>query len=363
VRVAVVHERFTEMGGSEAVVEQVVATWPEAVVYAPVVDRDILPAGLRTADVRPGPLDRLYRGGGNYAPLLPLLPAAMVRLRLDDCDVVITSHHAFANRVRPPRPGVPVVSYTHTPARWFYDGAMRRGERGGGVGLAALTAFAATQRTPDRRAAARTTAILANSAETRDRVHRWWERPADILPPPVDTDFFTLDPAIAREDFFLLAGRLVPYKRPEVAFSAARRAGVRLVVAGDGRLFDQLAAEHGDEVEMLGRVPDEALRQLFRRARAVLMPGVEDFGIVPVEAQACGAPVIALGRGGARDTVVPGVTGMLYDGPDEVTALADALRAFDPAPFDPAVLRAHAERFSRAAFRDGLRTHVETALA
>lgn len=360
-RVAVVHERFTEPGGSEAVVEQVVATWPDAVVYAPVVDPQILPPGLRDADVRPGPLNRWYRGGGDYALLLPLLPWAMSRLRLDDCDVVVTSHHAFANRVRPPRVDIPIVSYTHTPARWFYDRAMRRGERGGCLGLAALTAFAATQRGPDRRAAARTAAILANSSETQRRVHRWWGRTASVLPPPVDTDFFTPDPAVPREDFFLLAGRLVPYKRPEVAFAAARRAGVRLVVAGDGRLFDQLAADHPD-VEMLGRVPDETLRDLLRRARAVLMPGVEDFGIVPVEAQACGTPVVALGRGGALDTVVPGVTGVLYDGPDEMRALADALTGFDPAPFDAAVLRTHAQRFSRAAFRDGLRTHVAAAL-
>lgn len=365
-RVAVVHERFTEHGGSEAVVEQMLACWPQASVYAPVVDRSALPPGLRGADVRPGPLDHLYRGGRSYAHLLPLLPVAMARLRIDDCDLVLASHHAFANRARPPRPDVPVVCYVHTPARWIHDPTLRRGEWGGRVGSAALAAFAASQRKPDRRAAARPALLLANSTEVAARIARWWGRCAAVLPPPVNTDFFTPDPSVAREDFLLLAGRLVPYKRPDLAVRAARRAGVRLVVAGDGRMRATVQALAGPGVDVLGRVDDDELLALFRRCRGLVFPGVEDAGIVPVEAQACGAPVLALRRGGVLDTVVDGVTGRLYDIPaeaEEEHVLAAAMLDFDSSSYDAATIRLRAERFSRSAFRVGLTGHVAKVLA
>lgn len=172
---------------------------------------------------------------------------------------------------------------------------------------------------------------------------------------PVEVGHYRPDAAVGREDFFLLAGRLVPYKRPEVAAAAALRAGVRLVVAGDGRSAEQVRRAGGSAVTMLGRVSDDALRDLYRRCRALLMPGEEDFGIVPVEAQACGAPVLALGAGGALDSVLPGRTGLLYDEPvgaDPADVLAEQLRAFPVAGFDPGQVRAHAESFAPEHFRE-----------
>lgn len=350
-RVAIVHERFTEPGGSERVVEQLHGLWPEAPVHTGLVDPAALPPGLRGADVRPSALQPLYRGGRRYAHLLPLLPAAMARLDVSEADVVIASHHAFANRARP-RPDALLISYTHTPARWMWEPGFLSDEAGV-AGLVLLQGFARTQQRADVAAAARAELVVANSRYVADRVRRWWGREAVVVAPPVDVGRFTPGPGVAREDFFLYAGRLVPYKRPHVAAAAARHSGTKLVVVGEGRMRPAVEAAGGASVEMLGHVDDDTLRDLYRRCRAVVLPGEEDFGIIPVEAQACGAPVLARGVGGVCDSVVPGRTGTLYpptDGPDEVGALARAMRAFDAASFDPGVLRAHAEQFSPEAF-------------
>jgi glycosyltransferase involved in cell wall biosynthesis len=352
-RVAIVHERFTELGGSERCVEQFHELWPAARIHAAVLDPAALPAGLRDADIRPTGLQRLYRGGPRYAHLLPVLPLAMRAIDVGDVDVVITSHHAFANRVRPPA-GIPVVSYTHTPARWIWEPGLRSNEVGGRLGAAALDVFARTQQRPDRAAARRLAGVIANSRHVAARIRRWWGREAEVVHPPVAVDFHTPDLAVAREDFFLLAGRLVPYKRPEVAVAAAREAGVRLVVAGDGRSRGAVAAAAaGSRTELLGAVDDQTLRDLYRRCRALVFPGEEDFGIVPVEAQACGAPVIAPAVGGVLDSVVDGETGVLYAG-DGVGPLAAVLRSFDADRYDPARARTHAERFATHCFRDGV---------
>jgi glycosyltransferase involved in cell wall biosynthesis len=358
-RVVIVHERFTEMGGSERVVGQFRRIWPRAEVYVSVLDPRAFPADL-VADVRTTGLQRLYRGGQRYAHLLPLLPAAMAQLDLGHPDVVVTSHHAFSNRVRPPV-GVPVVAYVHTPARWMWEPAMVSHEGGGRLGRAALSAFARSQRPADRAAAGRTALVVANSNHVARRIRRCWGLDATVLHPPIDTAFFTPPAEDRREDFFLLAGRLVPYKRPELAVAAARRAGLRLVVAGGGRSLPAVRAMAGPGTEVLGPVSDETLRDLYRRCRALIFPGEEDFGMVPVEAQACGSPVVACAAGGALESVVDGTTGALYRH-DGVDALTDALSSFDPDRFDQTVIRTHAERFAPERFRLHFESLVRSAL-
>ena len=352
-RVAIVHERFTEPGGSERVVEQLHFLWPDATIHAAIVDRAALPPGLADADIRPSSLQRLYKGGRRYAHLLPLLPAAMAALDVSDADVVITSHHAFANRVRA-RPDAVVISYTHTPARWMWEPGFLSDEAGGRAGRLLLRGFARTQRAADVAAAGRAALVVANSRHVADRIRRRWGRDAIVVAPPVDTSRYTPDPGVVREDFFLYAGRLVPYKRPHVAAAAARQSGTKLIVVGEGRMRPSTKAAGGPNVEILGHVDDDTLLDLYRRCRAVVLPGEEDFGIIPVEAQACGTPVLARGVGGVCDSVLPGVTGTLYaatDGASEVDALACAMRRFDDTSFDARVLRAHAEGFAPPAFR------------
>jgi len=349
-RAVLVHERFTEFAGSEAVVEQLAREWPDAPILAPIGRPGVLPADLAPR-LRTTALSRLLRGSG-YAHLLPALPVAMRRLRVPDADVVLASHHAFATQVVHAT-DAPVVAYVHSPARWVWDHAMRAGEAGAGIGAVALAAFSAAFRPVDLRAAAEVHTMVANSHAVADRIRNWWHREATVVHPPVDTEYYTRDAAVPREDFFLLAGRLVPYKRPDLAVRAAARAGVPLVVAGDGRARAEAEALAGPDTRFVGRIDDAALRDLYRRCRALLMPGIEDFGIVPVEAQACGAPVLAVDAGGARDSVVPGVTGVLVASADqgEVEAWAAALRSFDPLDYDAAAIRRHAEGFSRARFR------------
>ena len=241
---------------------------------------------------------------------------------------------------------------------------MRRSEWGGRVAQTALGLFAASQRRADRAAAGRLMGVVANSHHVAGRISRWWQRDAVVVPPPVDTVWFSPDGARPRDDFFLLAGRLVPYKKPDIAVEAARKANVRLVVAGDGRARQSVERIAGPRTEFIGRVDDEMLRDLYRRCRALLFPGEEDFGIIPVEAQACGTPVIAPAFGGVLDTVIDGTTGVLYDPRgDQATTLANVLRTFDDRAFDRDAIRAHAQGFAPERFRERFARTVADILA
>jgi glycosyltransferase involved in cell wall biosynthesis len=357
-----VHERFTELAGSESVVLQFHRLWPEAPVLAPIVKSGVLPAGL---DVATSPVQHLYRGG-SYAPLLPLLPWAMRHLPLPPHDVVIASHHAFANRVSQAT-DKPVISYVHTPARWMWDADKRHGELGGRPGEMALAAFSAMERPADRRAAQQVHRLIANSRAVADRIATWWHRDSVVVHPPVNVDYFQPDPTVDREDFVLMAGRLVPYKRPDLAVRAAALAGLRLVVVGEGRAMPACRAAADGTTTFLGRVDNETLRDLYRRCAVLVMPGEEDFGIVPVEAQACGAPVVALGLGGALDSVVPGETGLLVEPSAAedvlVTRFADALRDVVSAGLDSEAIRRHAEGFSEAEFRAQIQAVVDESFS
>ncbi len=364
VRITIVHERFTEPGGSEAVVDEMLGIWPDAQVRAPIVDRRALPSRLASSQLRSTWLQHLYLGGPRYAHLLPLLPVAMSSIDTSGSDVVIGSHHAFANRVRV-ADGTPFVLYTHTPARWMYEATMREDEPGGLVGRSLLATFAAFERPRDRAAAQRVTTILANSSAVAARIEKYWRRRAQVLHPPVDVDYYQPPTQLSSpSQYFLMAGRLVPYKRPDVAVMAARKVGAPLTVIGEGRSRSQLEKLAGPATHFLGRVSRAELRTLMQGAQALLFPGIEDFGIVPVEAMACGTPVIAQSGGGVLDSVIPGRTGVLYvPNDDPVTALGGELRRFDRGVFDSSIIRGQAQRFSATNFRDNLRRHVEKVVA
>ncbi|WP_433520818.1 glycosyltransferase [Nocardia pseudovaccinii] len=364
-RIAIVHERFTEFGGSEAVVGEFVETWPDAQVFAPIVD----PAGIRPplTAVRSTWLSRAHAtiGRRSHAPLLPFVPRALRELPLRGrFDAVLISHHAFATQAAFAT-DAPTIVYVHSPARWAWDPEFRAQEAGGRAGQLALTALGQLARRGELRAAPHLTHVIANSHAVADRIRDWWRLPSTVVNPPVQVDDFTPDPAVPRGDFFLAAGRLVPYKRPDLAIRAAQRAGVRLVVLGDGRFRPQLDAIAGSETTFLGATPFQTLLDMYRRCRALLMPGIEDFGIVPVEAMACGTPVLAVGQGGSRDTVRPGITGEFVEhGSDEhvIAGLAQAMRDFDSTVYDPTVIRAHAMTFSPKSFRAGIADIVSNTI-
>ncbi|MGP6175228.1 glycosyltransferase [Corynebacterium sp. A21] len=365
--IALVHERLTDIAGSEQVLAELAKEWPQAQIHVPFARSTGIPAGL-AGRVQTGPLQHAYTAirGKSYAPLLPLVPWALRQgsLRGTTPDAVVVSHHAFALAAV----GVtwaPSVAYVHSPARWAWDAGFRRDEARGFPKTAALQLLAHRARANEKKWAPQVTAIVANSTAVAERIENWWHREATVVHPPVDTSFFTPDPSVSKGDYFIMVGRLVPYKQVPLGVAAAVRAGVRLIVVGEGRDMERAQALAGPGVEFRGRLPGAEMRDLVRGARALLMPGEEDFGIVPVEAMACGTPVIALGRGGARDTVRPGISGVLVQGETEedvVAALAEAMTAFADSDFTVSGLTTWAQGFSPAEFRRKMRAVVAGVL-
>lgn len=369
-QVAIAHERWTDVAGSEHVIRQLAGTWPGSSVHVPFARPHLIPDDLR-GRFHTGPLQRLYDATRQrtYAPLLPLVPSALPRgsLRTVEMDALVVSHHAFALAAvaAAEHADVPSVAYVHSPVRWAWDHRFREDESRGRLGAAALALLAARARTNERRWAPRVTRIVANSTAVAQRVEQYWQRAATVVHPPVDTDYFRPDPAVGKGDYFISVGRLVPYKQVPLAVAAAVEAGVRLVVVGEGRDMDRARALAGPGVEFRGKLPRGQMRDLVRGARALLMPGEEDFGIVPVEAMASGTPVIALNRGGALDTVRPGLSGELVPGDsrEEIIAnLAEALRTFDDSRYRRVELVEWAAGFSEGTFRRRMAEVVDEEL-
>lgn len=365
--VAIVHERLTEIAGSEHVVAEFARQWPDAPIHIPIVDPRV--TSDFSARVPTSPLSAAYRAARyrSYAPLLPLVPSWMKRRHFGAAEAVVISHHAFAAAAVHAAGATPTIVYVHSPARWAWDKAMRREEASSLPGRLALDVLSRLAIATELSAATKITTVVANSAAVAQRVKDHWNRDAQVVHPPVNIDFYTPDAASSRGDYFLLAGRLVAYKRPDIAIRAAVEAGVKLVVAGDGREAARCRklAEGGD-VTFVGRVSNEQFRDLYRRAKAMVMPGEEDFGITPVEAMACGTPVIALGVGGALDSVVDGVTGTFVSGrgdAETVSNFAETFASFDNGRFDPCANRQRAEQFSPEAFRARMAEVVAQTLA
>ena len=366
-RLALVHERLTEIAGSEHVVAELSREWPDAPISIPIVDPRV--DASFASRVRTGALSTAYRRAGyrSYAPLLPMVPGWLRRLDFGSVDAVVISHHAFAVAAVDAAASTPTVVYVHSPARWAWDENMRRQEATSRAGHLALDVLARQAIKAELAAAPKMTSVVANSSAVAQRILRQWNRQAQVVHPPVNVDFYTPDAAETRDDYFLLAGRLVGYKRPDIAIRAAVQAGVKMVVAGDGRDAAKCRrlAEGGD-IRFAGRVSNEEFRSLYRRAKAMVMPGEEDFGITPVESMACGTPVIALGVGGALDSVVDGVTGTFVAGASEadvVSGFAKQLATFDSRRYDPAAIRSHAEKFSPEAFRHNMSEVITQALS
>jgi glycosyltransferase involved in cell wall biosynthesis len=355
--VALVHDYLLVMRGAERTFAAMAECWPEAPIYTLIYDEEATGGAFAGREVHTSYLQRLGVRQRGFRALLPAFPRAMRSLRLDDHDLIVSSSSAFAHGVSKAA-DARHVCYCHTPFRYAW---FQRERALGEVPRPLRPALRRTLwkvREADRAAARRVSAYVANSAITRRRIAEYWGRESSIVHPPVEVDRFA--PAPGAEDYFLVVTELVRHKRVELALAAAERAGVTLRVVGEGPQRERLEARYagaGGRAEFLGRVDDEELAGLYARARAMVLPNEEEFGIAAVEAQAAGRPVVAIAAGGALETVAEGETGVLVE-PDDVEALATALRDTDFDRFDPARIVAHAGGFSKPAFQARLRDQV-----
>ena len=347
-RVAISHEWLTIPGGSEKVVLQLLELFPHAEIYTSVYDPAPWPEAIRPERVRTSFLDRIPRAKQSYPRLLPLMNAAFESFDLSGYNLVLSSNHACAKNVIT-APGTLHLCYCHTPMRYAWDPGFFAGEQLGRVERALLPLLLGRLRRQDMIASARPDVYVANSRHVAARIRKYYRRDSFVIHPPVEVDGFLRTPT-GRGEYYLYLGRLVPYKRPDVAVSACAQLNRRLMVVGSGRGAKSLARIGNAQTTFLGWVDERSLAEVIAGARALLFPGEEDFGMVPVEVQAAGVPVIAYGRGGARDSVVDGVTGVLYDEPG-VEGLCDAIERFEDMRFDTAEIRRRATAFGPERFR------------
>jgi glycosyltransferase involved in cell wall biosynthesis len=349
-RVAVVHDWLTIPGGSELVLLELLEMFPQAELFTAVYDPAPWPEQITDRPVHSSFLNRIPGARRHYPKLLPLMNRAFRSFDLSSFDLVLSSSHACAKNVRTPA-DVLHVCYCHTPMRYAWEEGFLTGEDVGAARLL-LPALLAWLRRQDLAGSRGPDVFVANSRHVAERIERYYARSAEVVHPPVNVEHFlelTRSPR-ATQAYYLAFGRVVPYKRVDIAVDACASLARALKVAGDGRALEALRASAGDRVELLGKVPSEVRDELLSSARALLFPGEEDFGIVPVEAQAAGVPVIAYGVGGAAESVLDGETGVLFS-EQSAAGLRDAIERFELLELEEERLRGNAARFTRERFR------------
>jgi len=356
-RVAIVHEWLTIPGGSEDVVLELLKMFPGAELFTTIYDPAPWPELIKERPVHASFLNRIPGATRHYPKLLPLMNRAFRSFDLSGFDLVLSSNHACAKNVRTP-PGTLHVCYCHTPMRYAWEEGFLEGEVGG-VTRRLLPPLLSRLRRQDLQGAKGPDVFVANSRHVAARIRRYYGRSAEVVHPPVDVAHY-LGLERSPRDFYLVFGRVVPYKRVDLAVAACRRVGRALEVAGGGRALEAVRLGAEGDVEFLGRVSEDERDHLLSCARALLFPGEEDFGIVPVEAQAAGVPVIAYGVGGAVESVLDGRTGVLFD-EQSAAGLAAAIERFEGMALDEGEVRENAKRFGRERFHSEMADVIERA--
>jgi glycosyltransferase involved in cell wall biosynthesis len=348
-KVAIVHDFLVQMGGAEKVVETLHDMFPDAPIYTSIYDPEAMPIYYRTWDIRTSFLQKLWMKKHSHRLALLLYPTAFESFDLSDYDIVISSSSAFAKGVIT-QPHTAHICYTYTPMRyaWTTKAYMNRERINKGLRLL-LSPGIHYLRTWDAMAADRVDKYIGISTTVAKRIGKFYRRDCDIVFPPVETSCYDIAPKVG--DYYIIVSRFVPYKRIDLAVEAFTRMGLPLKVVGTGRQMKDLKAKAGPTVEFLGRVDDVELPKLLAGAKAYVMPGEEDFGLAPVEANACGRPVIAYAAGGALDTQIDGVTGVLFNN-QTVEGLCEAVRRLETIDFDPYLIQAHSRRFATEVFRE-----------
>lgn len=364
-KTAIIHDWLVTYAGAERVLEQIVDLYPDADLYSLI---DFLPPGgrsfIRNKPVETSFLQRIPFAKKMYRGFLPLMPAAIEQFDLSAYDLILSSSYAVAKGVLT-HAGQLHICYCHSPMRYAWDlqhQYLRESRLDKGLRGILAKYLLARLRSWDVRSSPRVSHFIANSRYIADRIKRCYARNATVIYPPVDVESFT--PGAVKEPFYLTASRMVPYKKIDLIVEAFGRMPEKmLIVIGDGPDLSKIRKKAGGNVQLLGFQPASILKDYLQRAEAFVFAAEEDFGIVTVEAQACGTPVIAFGRGGSRETVVDGKTGLFFE-EQTVDSILDAVHRFEALRknFDANVLRNNAERFGRSRFRHEFRAFVDQAV-
>jgi glycosyltransferase involved in cell wall biosynthesis len=368
-KIALVHELLTMRGGAERVLKIAADLFPEAPIYTLLYDEKKLGDWFPKNRVRTSTLQPYAKFSTDHHLYLKHFPAAVEAWDFSEFDVVLSFSSAFAHGIL--TNGKPKhVCYVHSPARYLWDRTHDVLDSASNGLLGSLKRWHLSRtfhnlRIWDTEAADRPDVLLAASKEVQRRIQLYWRRDSQIVYPPIGDEW--LQPrtpstgAMQNPDYFLVVSTLARYKRIDLAIEACNKTGAHLKIVGEGPDMARLKALAGPTVEFYGWRKNDELADLYARAKAVLFAGHEDFGLVPLEAMSCGTPVIAFGQGGATETVLPGKTGTFFS---EATAdaLAEVLKNFDRAKFDPAACKAQAKTFDRATFEKGIRSAIERVL-
>ena len=356
-KVAIIHYWLVGMRGGEKVIEALCDLYPEADIFTHAYLPDMISEKIRAHKVIPSFINALPKAGKMYKTYLPLMPLALEQLDLRGYDLIISSESGPSKGVLAPADAVHVC-YCHTPMRYIWNMYHDYRAGAGRATRALMPVLAHYLRMWDVTSAQRVDSFVANSSAVAARIERFYGLGAEVIYPPVDIGAFQVAQPGQIGDFFLMAGELVSYKRPDLAVRAFNAMQEKLVVIGGGEMLDQLKRIAGPTVKILGPQPFSVLREHYAKCRALIFPGEEDFGMVPVEAMASGRPVIAFGRGGALETVVDGETGLFFH-EQSAEAIAAAMERFKAFTVDPIKISRHAQRFDTPHFPTRFREHVE----
>jgi glycosyltransferase involved in cell wall biosynthesis len=360
-KVAIIHYWLVGMRGGEKVVEALCEMYPQADIFTHVYVPEMVSDAIRRHRVIPTFINAMPRAARMYKTYLPLMPLALEQLDLRGYDLVISSESGPAKGIIAPSDAVHVC-YCHTPMRYIWNMYHDYRSNAGWAARLMMPPLAHYLRMWDVTSAARVDSFVANSATVARRIHRYYNADATVIHPPVDTDAFSPAPPSELGDYYLMAGELVSYKRPDLAVRAFNEMKLKLVVIGGGDMLAEIRRLAGPTVTVLGSQPFEVLKHHYARCRALIFPGEEDFGMVPVEAMASGRPVVAFAKGGATETVAKDVSGVFF-AEQSVEAISLAVKSLANIDIDPQKIAAHAAQFGREQFFQKMRTHIDGLLA
>ncbi|MFH1675750.1 MAG: glycosyltransferase [bacterium] len=356
-KIAIVHEWLTAIGGAERCLKVFSELWPEAPIFVPVYNEKVFGEWFPRERVRTSFLQKWPNALNLYRNYLPFMPSAAESYDLSEFDVVLSSSHCTAGGCKPRKDAIH-ISYCYTPMRYVWDLKDTYASRMDSITRAAFLSQVPWLRKWDVNRSKRVTHFIPISETIRERIKRIYNRDGKVIYPPVRDKFFKpVDPAL-KEDYYLILSRLVGYKRLDIAVEACAKMNRRLIVAGSGRDFQRLAEIAGEKTEFLGFVDENSIVDLTAKAKALLHPSLEDFGIVPCEAACAGTPTIAYGVGGASETVIDGITGILFN--EQTTeSMINAIEKFESLKFETSKLVEQGRKFGEDRFRIEIKNAVE----